>query len=279
MNLVKDLTCFNISTMSNKAYYWLGFLLADGHFKTCKTILPTIEVSVELSNKDVEHLKKLLHFLGRDENTFTSRTRQTKVCSFIQNHVSFRLSDSNELVNLVEYFDIHSNKTITPPKLNNYLSLTLLQKQCLLIGYIDGDGYVRTRKGSCDGKLECHASWVNMYRFFNSFLQTQYEIKEHIRKDKPGKSSVILYLSSKDIFYLYNIAKQEDLPILDRKWSSIPEALTYVPQHTQQETIKLKQKIKVLKQNKTQKEIADSLGITKARVKYIYKLLKIDLGE
>lgn len=276
MTLTRDLSCFNINTMSNMAYYWLGFLLADGHFRYNKAIIPTIELSVELSNKDLEHLKKLLIFLGRDENSYTTRIRQTKVCSFIQTHVSFRISDNNELVKLVKYFDIHTNKTITPPDITIYSQLTKIQKQCLLIGYIDGDGHIRNKRGSCDGKLECHASWLNIYNLFNSILQTQYDVKEYFRKDKPGKSSVILYLSSKDIFSLFEVAIREQLPILERKWSCINKALNYIPQYTQKETMLLKQQVKDLRLTNTQSQLSALLGITKDRVKYIYKLLGKD---
>lgn len=260
----RDLSGFSLSSLTPVSFYWLGFLLADGHFR--KMPSSSIELSVELSNKDLTHLQTLLLFLGRDISSYSSRTRQTKLSAGLQTHVSFRLS-SNELCDLVAYFDIHHNKTKFPPNITNYLSLSLLQKQCLLIGYIDGDGFVRGRLGHRDGKLECHSSWISMYEFFNSFLITPYTIS--CKEEK-----VILFLSSVDVGNLYEMACRESLPILMRKWKSVKESLAYKkPSQTNKKTEILKQTVSKLKLDYTQKQIGEKLNITIDTVKYIYKLL------
>lgn len=220
----KDLSGFDISLMNEISFYWLGFLLADGHFR----IKPknTVELSVELSDRDLDHMQKLLLFLGRSIDTYTSRTRITTLCNHQQTHVSFRLSSNKELFDLVTTFDIHSNKTEYPPKIENYNSLSLNYKYSLLIGYIDGDGYVRGRKGCRDGKLECHISWKDFYSFFSTIL-TSGKLVETIRPDKQNKASITLYLSSKDIKQLYLFAIDNKLPILYRKWESVKKSLSF----------------------------------------------------
>lgn len=218
----RDLTNFSLSNMTDTSYYWLGFLLADGHFRKIGT--KSTELSVELNAIDLNHLQKLLLFLGRNIDSFTTRKRQTALVSYIQEHVSFRICDYDVLPKLTSYFNIVSNKTEIAPSVDCYKHINKDFLICLLIGFIDGDGYVRGRKSTCDGKIEGKKSWFAFYVFLNSLL-TKSTVKLVHRDDKKSKDFSVLYLSSQDVKYLFTFAKTHNLPILKRKWESVEAAM------------------------------------------------------
>ena len=75
-------------------YYWIGFILADGHIHN------SIRLKVALGLKDKEHLLKLKHFL--------------KVENHIDypNHSEFSVMDSAILRKFCKKFKLEQNKTI-----------------------------------------------------------------------------------------------------------------------------------------------------------------------
>ena len=68
---------------SNDKFYWLGFLLADGHFSE-KTL------SVEIANKDLEHLEKFKKYLGVNINIFNRKNRECSSLNITDSYIKYK---------------------------------------------------------------------------------------------------------------------------------------------------------------------------------------------
>lgn len=263
----QNLENFKVANFTNESYYWLGFLLADGHFRTTPSGIT--QLSVELSEIDLEHLQKLLVFLGRPITSFTQRIRKLAKYNKEYSQVSFRIT-SPVLTELVNVFGLSANKTVQPPSSECFKTKPMEAQLSLLIGYIDGDGYIRGRLGHRDGKLECHKTWSPMYDYFSSLLS-----------HKPisflkTKDACVLYLSSDEVKFLYEVGTRLNLPILYRKWASVKASLEYTKQPSTSLLARIKD-VTELKDKYTQKEISVLLNISIDQVKYCFK--KINSGH
>lgn len=174
--------------------YWIGFLLADGHFSNTGRII------CHLSLKDEGHLKKLADFV-KSPNIHNYATK-----------VSFSVQDKDIVPILMEKFQIKSNKTYDPPNLS---SLTEEELWPILIGLFDGDGSIWRRKsGGIQGMLKCHSSWLSVIEKLRAILPTQGSV---IRINNLGYAQWTL--SATQLGEMNQIAKEKELPVLTRKWS------------------------------------------------------------
>ena len=123
------------------SYYWIGFLLADGHFGQ-KNIL-----KITLSSLDKEHLYNLKTFLNI-ENILSERQGK---------YLCLKAMDSNLVPKIKEKFDISNKKTYDPPKnLESIKNKDLLIS--LIIGFIDGDGCIANKNKAFSLTVKCHSS-------------------------------------------------------------------------------------------------------------------------
>ena len=90
---------------TNLSYYWIGFILADGH------ISKNNRLKVGLAIKDIKHLKQLAEYLNIDKIKIN---KHKKSCNFNK--------QSNIVKEVKNKFNIDNNKTIKPPDLNNYIN-------------------------------------------------------------------------------------------------------------------------------------------------------------
>jgi hypothetical protein len=197
---------------SNESSYWLGFLLADGHFSRGAVVL-------ELSQKDQHHIEKFCKFIGYPLTSVYSRTREVFGGHFPT--VCVRATHKSVVDRLTTHFNISSKKTKTPPNLS---SLSDPQLLCLLIGFIDGDGAICHRKdGSSLISLELDPSWLPMLTNFllllnRSGLTTESTAVLYTRKNT-GKTFSRLQMSNHKFFTgLRQKIELLELPIMRRKW-------------------------------------------------------------
>ena len=187
----------NLINGSLEAYYWLGFLLADGHFSKTNRLV------VALQQSDRNHLEKMKTFLGVGEVTI----RESKLNPPV---AQYSVMDVGTLRFLKERFAIVSNKTISPP---NLISLTPEELFAVSIGFIDGDGAIQFPTGRTDAQLavKCHAAWKNTL---------EYIFKVPVRINSAGYAYFCITDNTK-LREIKNKAIQLNLPIMDRKWSKI----------------------------------------------------------
>ena len=184
---------------SYEKYYWLGFLLADGHFEEKR-------LSVSLSIKDLQHLEKLKTYLDSPINI---RKNFSKCDGKMYEYCKLSVMDSLSIPILKKQYLITNKKTYKPPNLLNIPDDFLF---CLFIGFIDGDGCIQkqTNRPDCKITIRCHKSWAPILSLFSP----------NVKKTKDGyiyisftKTSVIKEFKQKAI--------QFNLPLLERKWDLV----------------------------------------------------------
>jgi hypothetical protein len=186
--------CNNLINETNEAYYWLGFIIADGHFNKNN------QLQINIGEKDIKHLQLLNIFLG-----YENELLKPKLCI---NYKSIKLWLETKL-------KITSNKTYNPCDL---FSLSGDKLFSFIIGFIDGDGSI-DMKGYLH--IKCHSSWLNNLNFMVSFL-TNNEYNRGIINSE-GLASIHLTKintmnSIKSKIILLN------LPFLKRKWDRVKKS-------------------------------------------------------
>lgn len=182
------------------SFYWLGFLLADGHFSSKNRI------TVSLSIKDLEHLRKLADFLDTEVKyaTVKLQDREHDQCKISVMHTSV-------IEKLKKKYNIQSNKTENPPNLE---SLSEEQLFACSIGFLDGDGSIgyQYQRKDCIIRIKCHSSWSNV-------LKNMYPSFSHsITTDGYAGSNLSNSIIIKDI---KRKCIKLGLPTLNRKWDKI----------------------------------------------------------
>lgn len=221
-----------------ETYYWIGFILADGHINN------NTRIKITLSKKDKNHLIKLQNFL-EIENMYEN------------DEVSISGMDSKIIREFCNKFDIKSNKTYNPPNLN-------INNQDLLfslsIGFIDGDGCIdnQTNRTDCKLRIKCHSSWLDTLKYIYSkqpYINNQGYVCLNIT------NSIILKQFKQKALDL-------DLPIMNRKWDKID--LNFIGRQ-EQGKINSNDVLKLLKQGIKKSKIAESLGLAKSTISNIIK--------
>ncbi len=138
---------------TNETYYWLGFLMADGHFSENR-------LSLTLGIKDVNHLEKFAKFIGCNLRIYETNT-------------SVSLMDTKYIPKIREKFNIVNDKTYNPCNISNINNYDLLMS--LIIGFIDGDGSIRLVYKRKDASLavKCHSSWLNNLQFMVNIIYSK----------------------------------------------------------------------------------------------------------
>ncbi len=199
---------------SNQAYYWLGFLCADGNFDEGT-------ISLELSSKDLPHLKQFCDFIGFDQKNIRHRTREA--FGGVHQLSVVRISHKEVVYQVTSRLKLVSNKTKIPPDLS---SLTESQLLCFFLGFFDGDGTICQRKdGGRNLCLAVDEAWFDTLVMFKNLLA---------RLDVNTSCNVIRYKnlvtnrtlsrwqtgSAKTFLKLYQAGRELQLPLMLRKWGS-----------------------------------------------------------
>jgi len=205
----KNSKCRNCSTMkyANKqsdlskllentleSYYWIGFILADGHIEKETRLVVTLAI------KDKNHLEKLAKYLKVDKISL-----KNKQCTISP-------MDTRVLRKISTKFDIKSNKTENPPNMKVFHNLPANLFKALTIGFIDGDGCIKYQYKRKDVILsvKCHSSWLNILKkmFGKAYIESKGYAISNV-----GKKETLLSFKE---FIVNN-----NLPVLERKWNKI----------------------------------------------------------
>ena len=223
-----------------EAYYWIGFLLADGSFYKNR-------IKLHLANKDCQSVLNFAKFISATENLHIYESGAE-----IQ-------AKNNQIVPIIcKKFDIKERKTYNPPNIKKIKDTTLLL--CLIIGYIDGDGniYKHSECKSFGIRIQVHSSWIETLRHFCDVISGTSQIKQpypHINKQ--GYTS--MFISNSEICKkLKSVAISNNLPYMKRKWDIIDD--NYV---SKVETSKkrISEVCKLIKCGKTIKEISKEMNL------------------
>lgn len=196
--------------MENKveSFYWIGFILADGHISN------NSRINLSISIRDLEHLEKFAKYVECDN--ISSDDVMCKVS--IQN--------KDICLKLCNKFGVKSNKTYEPMNLSTY-SFDKELLFSLIIGFIDGDGSINKvhKRQDCNIRIHLHKSWLNNLIFIEEFLYDYFSLNKNKIYSTIGSDGYsILTLSDNNI--ITKIKKEcliLKLPIMERKWSKIDE--------------------------------------------------------
>lgn len=184
-------------------YYWLGFILADGHISNGRLI-------VQLHDKDLGHLEKLSYYFDIP--------KPTKVKDKHRHHSRISYMNKHLFDNLCIEFGISNQKTVSPPDTNLYDKLTHEELLSVFAGFIDGDGCIGTltKRPDFHLRIKCHGNWY----LFLSYLNERLCLGGSCKINKQG------YV----LFTITNTATLKELkrsvlklhiPILQRKWNVV----------------------------------------------------------
>lgn len=245
----------NTSILLNESletYYWLGFIMADGHISN------SYRLSIGLAIKDCEHLNRFATYIQ---------------CKNIKYHkqntiVSIKVQDKIYIKQLKEKFNICNDKTYNPCNIKKIKSKKLFL--AWLIGYIDGDGCIKNqhKRKDCSLGFHVHSSWLKILKLIKYRLNQLFNIgsgQPTIGKDGYARYNIA---DSRLLIKLKKFVIRNNLPALTRKWNKIN--ITYISKY--EITRNRVEKIKIfIKQGLKQKDMAKILGISGGAVSTLIK--------
>lgn len=229
--------CSILLNESNESYYWMGFILADGHITNNNRLV------VGLSIKDKEHLARLAVYLKSDIIEY-------------KNKCTLNIMDTESLSQIRTRFNINHNKTYNPPNLDVF-NISEDKLLSLFSGFIDGDGSIRNLYNRPDFNLQikCHSSWLSILQLFADKFLLGYQAKIN----KQGYA----YLVCGDSQILKNLKEKVlplNLPLLKRKWDIITNTFVSRVEISDNRILEVQ---KYLKMGYLQKEIYPIIKMSK----------------
>lgn len=187
-----------------ESYYWIGFLLADGHISNNR-------VTVGLSAKDKEHLQKFSQYVDI-KHIAEKKAKNGNYSVYVS------AQDTKNIPILIKKFDIKNNKTYNPPSIDIFKNLPEDKLLSLIIGFIDGDGsihYVFNRRDWCI-TIKNYITWKDILVFFKEKIcnKTSYVVSYE-------KYAQINITDVPSTIKLKKFAIGHKLPIMKRKWDVI----------------------------------------------------------
>jgi hypothetical protein len=205
------------------SFYWLGFLLADGHFTKSG------QLTISLMDVDRNHLDKLALYLKttikypyhREQPYITEKNQPLHNGKIIMNEERLRrviriaVQDSIRVPQIQKLLGlISTNKTYNPPDSSVLRNLDIISLTSLFIGFFDGDGgsVFDTKNQIKSAGIENHKSWIGIYELFKEY-NLIYDIKIH-----PEKNTISSSISRDQFRNLVRFSIENNLPVMDRKW-------------------------------------------------------------
>lgn len=212
--------CYKLLEDTSEAYYWTGFIMADGFLNHDDKRLV-----FRLASKDKIQVEGLARFLSYDGDI--SRHITEYVCkdgNFATND-GFTLNMGDTFEKFCKKFDIRHCKSYFPPR-----KLMIENKDLFLsflIGFIDGDGNIHRIKDrkDCGIRIKVHKTWLDILKQFDKRLYEVLDIEpfnkaNRVRLNRDGYAEI----NWADTRILRALKlKSNELPILDRKWKLIDE--------------------------------------------------------
>ena len=215
-----DVDYFSNIDTEEKAY-WLGFIMADGYVSVSKT---TCELGIELSIKDINHLKKfnkclrgnvqVKEFVKPEHILFSGRKiPETKMCSI-------RLYKKKIIEDIIKYGVVPKKTYVQkePPIFNDeLLNIAFLR------GYFDADGSFTLNKKTKSGQFDITSVNLKILEYWRIYLYKKYKITSYISSCTNIDSTVPCYkLHFKGLnnSYIFGQLIYKDANIyLDRKYN------------------------------------------------------------
>lgn len=191
---------------SNHAFYWIGLLMADGHFSERN------EIRFTLSEKDKCQIEKFAELSGAKIKKFSNIESGGYISAPFY---TISVMDANTISCLKARYRIESNKTKKPCRID-----TICESRFFIpwfAGFFDGDGCVmKNNRGIANGlRIQIHSSWKENLDLISKTLDNL-GIKSKSYLDTQGYAKLVIF-STKNILELCKISCEAKIPLLDRK--------------------------------------------------------------
>jgi hypothetical protein len=189
-----------------EAYYWQGFLMADGY------ISKNGRLGLALAKKDKEHLEKFKNFIGHGKLALRSGDK-----SLGGEYYEYKCMDVVNGNRFNQSFHIIDKKTYNPPNLDcldsdwKFISF--------FIGFFDGDGCRGFSKlGKMNMmKISVHGSWLETLSNISDRIKIYLDIDCSVSMTKRGMANLTIFKEFN--FKLFeDFVEEHKLPVLERKW-------------------------------------------------------------
>ena len=233
-----------------ETYYWMGFLLADGHFDEKRII-------VGLAEHDRDHLEKFAKYI--DFEGTISLVKRGPYCS-----VRLSAMDTEVVKKLREKFDIKSNKTYNPPKTLNWIPEKLFL--CFIAGLIDGDGNIMNfhKRKDVFIRIKQHKTWLPILEELGSYFGETGRVK--INKQGYAELYITGYPKIRE---LKRKLLEYNIPLMPRKWGKIDLNLKTKYEKKAETYAEIE---KLLRLGVKQTKIAKTVGVCESTVSKVKKL-------
>ena len=185
------------------SYYWMGFLLADGHFGNRY-------LGIGIHHKDISHLIKFSKFIQYKGNI---KTRNNS------NIVYLHLRHKSALNQIKNIFKISSRKTYEPCSIDWIKDDHLLFS--LSVGMIDGDGCICNEHNKCRIIIGLHQNWSENLEFIQNFLYKIFNVSLESSISMRNNGAIMVISKRELITKIKKKAEELYLPFLKRKWKRI----------------------------------------------------------
>lgn len=189
---------------SLKSFYYIGFLMADGHIEK------NVRLQITLSKKDINWLENFCKYVkGKKIRTFN--VGPYEMCSF-------NVQDKESIPEICNVFDLKGNKTKNPPSISVFNNMGDKEILSLIIGFIDGDGSIENvhKRNDFSIRIKNDSSWLSILEMFS----TKISGKNFAKINGSGHAEVS-FTKFSDIKKLKKFSTENNLPILERKWDKI----------------------------------------------------------
>lgn len=196
---------------TNETYYWLGFLMADGHFGDRN-------IQLKISKDELPHLLRFKEYIKSHNHV-----------GFVENACRLHVGDVKVVKELKKKFKISNKKTYEPCDITGINDDDLFLS--FLTGFIDGDGSIWTKGKYSQLFVGCHCYWSDnlLYLFKRLYkildVSDDVIIKQRINNSKlVEKSDPISYIKISKKQILMRFKKEIELlniPFMKKKWDKI----------------------------------------------------------
>jgi hypothetical protein len=224
----------NLLQDSLEAFYWIGFLFADGCIDFKRN-----SISIKLSIKDQKHLQKYSTFIESTNKIYQSVSictapEASKNC--LTKQVCVSSTDKSIVPKIIDKFSFKQKKSYNPPLVKLFKKFPTELLVSFIIGFIDGDGTVESpyyrllpsgNKQITSPRIgvECHHSWKEFFDFMIEVLDlvTKEKLPKAYTRQREGKQdlAVIRFNRKSTLTYLKNFIEKNKLPVLERKWDKV----------------------------------------------------------
>jgi hypothetical protein len=232
-----------------QAYYWMGFLMADG------TVIGN-RLRLVLSVKDTTHLLKFQKFC-KIPKTFYVKKDGRKIS------IGVHAQDSFTVPKICSKFDMRARKTYNP---TSFIPKKKSHFIAFLAGFIDGDGSIRKQSGGRKDSsisIKLHGSWLNYLNRVSQRISKLVDTKTVYANTNSKGYTILNICNSINLKYLKTKAIKFGLPILGRKWDKID--LSFISRKEQQPK-KLRQLNKFKKLGLRNIDIAGKMNVSESWV-------------